>query len=197
MPSRKPPAARFDPWIPAHTFSFVVLVVLTVLTYANSLHGKFVFDDLQLVQQNSDIMNVKTFRDAIISGWFATGQRHLLFVTYALNYYWSGLETFSYHVVNLILHTVNVLLVYGIILAVLKEDARLRFLALAGAAVFAVHPLLSGAVSYIAGRSSVLCGTFYFTAVYVFLKGLDSERRLRRLALFALSAVWGLVAWEV
>ena len=196
MPSRKPPAARFGPWIPSHKFSFVVLVVLTVLTYANSLHGKFVFDDLQLVHQNSDVMNVKTFRDAIVTGWFAAGQRHLLFVTYALNYYWSGLETFSYHVVNLILHTVNVLLVYGIILAVLKRELQFRFAALAGAAVFAVHTLLSGAVSYIAGRSSVLCGTFYFAAIYLFLNGLDSERRNVRVAFFGMTAVSGLLAWQ-
>ena len=118
MASRKPPAARFEPWIPSHTFSFALLVVVTVLTYANSLHGRFVFDDLQLVQQNSDIMNVKTFRDAIASGWFAAGQRHLLFLTYSLNYYWGGLETVSYHALNLILHIINVLLVYGIILPV-------------------------------------------------------------------------------
>ena len=165
---RKRPAAPPAPWIPRHAFSFAVLIVLTLLTYTNSLHGKFVFDDLQVVQQSSEIMNVKTFRDALNAGWFGVGQRHLLFVTYALNYYWSGLDTFSYHVLNLVLHIVNVLLVYGIVLAVFKQDARLRFLALAGAAVFAVHTLLSGAVSYIAGRSSVLCGTFYFTAVYVF-----------------------------
>ena len=193
---RKRPAAPPAPWIPRHAFSFAVLIVLTLLTYINSLHGKFVFDDLQVVQQSPEIMNVKTFRDALNAGWFGVGQRHLLFVTYALNYYWSGLDTFSYHVLNLVLHIVNVLLVYGIVLAVLKEDPRLRFLALAGAAVFAVHPLLSGAVSYIAGRSSVLCGTLYFTAVYVFLKGLDSERGLRRLALFGLTAVCGLLAWE-
>src|SRR5438034_784299 len=167
---RKRPAAPPAPWIPRHAFSFAVLIVLTLLTYINSLHGKFVFDDLQVVQQSSEIMNVKTFREALNAGWFGAGQRHLLFVTYALNYYWSGLDTFSYHVLNLVLHIVNVLLVYGIVLAGLKEDAGLRFLALAGAAVFAVHTLLSGAVSYIAGRSSVLCGTFYFTAVYVFLK---------------------------
>ncbi len=193
---RKRPAAPPAPWIPPHAFSFAVLIVLTLLTYINSLHGKFVFDDLQVVQQNSDIMNVKTFRDALNAGWFGVGQRRLLFVTYALNYYWSGLDTFSYHVFNLVLHIVNVFLVYGIVQAILKEDARLRFLALAGAAVFAVHTLLSGAVSYIAGRSSVLCGTFYFAAVYVFLKGLDSERRLRRMALFGLTAVCGLLAWE-
>src|SRR3989441_1419751 len=193
---RQRPAALPAPWIPRHAFSFAVLIVLTLLTYINSLHGKFVFDDLQVVQQSSEIMNVKTFRDALNAGWFGVGQRHLLFVTYALNYYWSGLDTFSYHVLNLVLHIVNVLLVYGIVLAVLKQDPRLRFLALAGAAVFAVHALLSGAVSYIAGRSSVLCGTLYFTAVYVFLKGLDSERPLRRLVLFGLTAVCGLLAWE-
>src|SRR3989441_5949125 len=117
MPSRKSRAAPPAPWIPPHAFSVGLLIILTALTYANSFHGKFVFDDLQLVQQNSDIMNVKTFRDAIVGGWFATGQRHLLFLTYALNYYWSGLDTVSYHVLNLILHVINVLLVYGIILS--------------------------------------------------------------------------------
>src|SRR5205814_464011 len=193
---RKRPAAPPALWIPPHAFSFAVLIVLTLLTYINSLHGKFVFDDLQLVQQSSEIMNVKTFREALNAGWFGAGQRHLLFVTYALNYYWSGLDTFSYHVLNLVLHIVNVLLVYGIVLAVFKQDARLRFLALAGAAVFAVHTLLSGAVSYIAGRSSVLCGTFYFAAIYLFLNGLDSERRNVRVAFFGMTAVSGLLAWQ-
>ena len=196
MAPRKPQASGFEHWIPTHMFSVVLLVVVTVVTYANSLHGKFVFDDLQLVQQNSDIMNVKTFRDAIASGWFATGQRHLLFLTYSLNYYWSGLETVSYHVVNLLLHVINVLLVYGIILTVFKRDVQFRFAAMAGAAVFAVHTLLSGAVSYIAGRSSVLCGTFYFTAVYLFFKGLESERRKMRVVVFSFSAVSGLLAWQ-
>ena len=196
MPPRKPSAAPPAPWIPSHILSFAALTILTALTYANSLHGKFVFDDLQLVQQNADIMNVKTFRDAIVGGWHATGQRQLLFVSYALNYYWGGLDTFGYHVLNVVLHTVNVLLVYGIILAALKEDARSRFVALAGAAVFAVHTLLSSAVSYIAGRSSVLCATFYFAAIYLFLKGLDSEHRQRRLALFASTAVCGFLAWQ-
>src|SRR3989442_6045777 len=133
---RAPPPA---PWIPRHAFSFAVLIVLTLLTYINSLHGKFVFDDLQVVQQSSEIMNVKTFRDALNAGWFGVGQRHLLFVTYALNYYWSGLDTFSYHVLNLVLHIVNVLLVYGIVLADLQQDTRFPFLALAVASLLTVH----------------------------------------------------------
>src|SRR5207249_3597685 len=113
-----------------------------------------------------------------------------------LNYYWSGLVTFSYLVVNLILQTVNVLLVYGIILAVLKRELQFRFAALAGAAVFGVHTFLSGAVSYIAGRSSVLCGTFYFAAIYFFFKALKTERRQVQLWFFGLTAVSAFLAWE-
>jgi tetratricopeptide (TPR) repeat protein len=166
------------------------------LTYANSLNGKLVFDDLSIITQNSTLMNVKTLGDAIFTA-AGGGWRQLLFATYALNYYWSGLDTFSYHVVNVLLHVVNVWLVYGIVLAAFREDERsARYVAICGAAVFAVHTLLSGAVSYIAGRSSVLCGTFYFGAVYFFFKGLNTERRQTRLWFFGLAALFGFFAWQ-
>src|SRR5262249_12124093 len=151
--------------------------------------GKFVFDDLSIITQNSTLMNVKTLGDAILTS-AGGGWRQLLFATYAVNYYWSGLDTFSYHVVNVVLHVANVWLVYGIIRAAFPEDEQLsQYVALCGAAVFGVHTLLSGAVSYIAGRSSVLCGTFYFGAIYLFFKALNTERRQTRLWLFGLTAL--------
>lgn len=171
----------------------LILVVLTVAAYANSLHGKFVFDDQQIVLQNSGLLNIHTLSDALAIG---QSWRQLLFFTYGLNYYLSGLDTFSYHVINLVLHIINVLLVYGIILAAIRSDVRARFAAFAGAAVFAVHPLFSAAVSYIAGRSSELCGTFYFGSILLFFKGLDSIERKRRLMFFGLCGLSGLLAWQ-
>src|SRR2546422_9749333 len=47
--------------------------------------------------------------------------------------------------------------------------------------IFSVHPLLSSAVSYIAGRSSVLCAVFYFLAVLFFLKLLDAGMKRRQI----------------
>src|SRR5262249_32201712 len=135
-------ANRFDSW-PMHV---VVLIIVTVIVYANSLHGKFVFDDQQIVLQNPRLMNIHTLNDAVAIG---AGWRQLLFLTYGMNYYWSGLDTFSYHVVNVVLHIVNVLLVYGIILVAFRDDTRSRFAAFAGAAVFAVHTMFSASVSYI------------------------------------------------
>src|SRR5215471_21389771 len=192
-PKKKTPAvsqgtSRFDTW-PMH---LVVLAIVTVVVYANSLHGKFVFDDQQIVLQNPRLMNVHTLNDAVAIG---TGWRQLLFLTYGLNYYWSGLDTFSYHIVNVVLHVVNVLLVYGIIVVALRDDTRARFAAFSGAAVFAVHTMFSASVSYIAGRSSELCGTFYFGAILLFLMALNSTQR-RRVLFIALAGVAGLLAWQ-
>ena len=199
MPSRKNARPKdaggvFRESIPPHWLCLCVLTVLTCLAYADSLWGKFVFDDMSVIFQNPTLMNVKTFSEVMSpvgGGW-----RPLLFASYALNHYWGGLDTFGYHLVNVVLHVINVLLIYGIILSVFRDEERSRYVALCGAAVFGVHTLFSGAVSYIAGRSSVLCATFYFAAVYLFFKGLNSEHRQSRLAFFGLTALAGLLAWE-
>lgn len=171
----------------------VILIAITVLTYANSLQGKFVFDDQQIVLQNPALMNIHSLNDAVVLG---AGWRQVLFFTYGLNYYISGLDTFSYHVLNVLIHVANVLLVYGIILAALGRDAWARFTALSGAAVFGVHTLFSGAVSYIAGRSSELCATFYFAAILLFFAGLNSDRRHVRILSFACAGTAGFLAWQ-
>src|ERR1041385_7715368 len=199
MPSRKNASQRdagrvFPESIPPHWLSLGLLTVLRSLAYANSLWGKFVFDDLSVILQNPTLMNIKKLSEVMApvgGGW-----RRLLFATYALNYYWGGLDTFGYHLVNVALHVINVLLIYGIILSLFQDEERSRYVALGGAAVFGVHTLLSGAVSYIAGRSSVLCATFYFAAVYLFFRGLNSKHRPSQLAFFGLTAVAGLLAWE-
>src|SRR5262249_35329571 len=120
-------------WIPPHWLSLSSLAVITFLVYSTSLHGQFVFDDLSIVLQISTLMNVKTFGDAISTGT-AGGWRQLLFIIYALNYYWGGLNTFGYHLLNVSLHVFNVWLVYGILSSVLRDDERHRYLALCGAA---------------------------------------------------------------
>ena len=200
MSSRKNPPEQHaqeiaSDWLPPHFICLLLLAAITGLTYANSLHGKFVFDDLSVVLQNSTLMNVKTLSDVLEPG-MGGGWRQLLFMTYGLNYYWSGLDTFSYHLVNVLLHVINVWLVYGILIAAFHEDPKVsRYVAICGAAVFGVHTFLSGAVSYISGRSSVLCGTFYFLAIYLFFKGLNAERRQTQVLFFASTAIAGLLAW--
>src|SRR3989441_7092360 len=175
------------------------LILLTLLAYWNSLGNDFVFDD-QVLTQNPNLLKIHTLSDAAGVG---RGWRPLLFFTYGLNYYWSGLNPYSYHAVNLLLHVINVVLVYFIIrevVRVLDENERdSAWAAFAGAAIFSAHPLLSSAVSYVAGRSSVLCAVFYFLAVLFFLKSLDAgmKRRLYLSAVYAaLTLASGLLALQ-
>lgn len=164
-----------------------ILLVLTFVVYANSLHGGFVFDDAGLVLQNPQISNVHTIGDVLHS---AAGPRELLLFTYALNYLLGGVDSFGYHLVNVLLHACSVFLVYFIIRKLMDESPDAPRYALAGAAVFSVHTLLTGAVSYVSGRSSILCGLFYFGAVLCFL--MASKRKW----LYGLTAVLAFLAWE-
>lgn len=145
-----------------------LLLLLTAVVYRNSLDGKFVFDDTAIVSQPA-MLHVHTWHDVI---HFGAGWRQVLSMTYGANYLMGSLNPRGYHAVNVALHLINVMLVYLIIFEICGESDA----ALAGAAVFAFHPLLSGAVSYIAGRSSILCGVFYFAAVLMFLKATRAPR---------------------
>src|SRR5688572_29123357 len=88
------------------------LVILTLIAYANSLNGEFVFDDQLFVVNDPGLARVHTFTDVFTNG---SGWRSLLFATYGLNRYWNGLNPFGYHLVNVILHATNVVLVYFIV----------------------------------------------------------------------------------
>lgn len=140
----------------------VVIPLLLLLVYANSLHGEFVFDDVPLIVQNPQILGVNTMLDVMRA---ATNTRGLLMYSYALNYYMFGLDTFSWHVANLLLHIANCIMVFFII----RKFTNSEFAQASGALLFAVHPLLTSAVSSISGRSSLLCATFYFAALLLFL----------------------------
>ena len=55
----------------------IVLAVLTIVAYAGGLHGKFVFDDQQIVMQNPQLMSVRSLADVIVVGAGANGSRSL------------------------------------------------------------------------------------------------------------------------
>ncbi len=186
--------------ITATVLTMSALALIAVLAYANSLHGDFVFDDQQIVLQNPLILNIHSLADVVKAGM---GWRQLLFLSYGFNYYWSGQDTSSYHALNLAFHILNVWLVYGIILQCAhvglfngtRQDV--KYAAVVGGAIFAVHPLLSSAVGYIAGRSSVLCAVFYFLATLLFLMALDERWRPgQRILFLVLTIAAGVIAWQ-
>ncbi len=136
--------------------------------YSPGINGPFVFDDLTLPFSGQHAADLP-FR-----AWL--GVRLLLMITYWLNYRLSGESTFSYHVVNVLLHVANSFLVFLIarkfsdLASTRKTDPwRRDIVALFAAAIFLLHPVQTEAVTYIAGRSEGLSVLLFFSALTVFL----------------------------
>src|SRR5262245_29031867 len=116
-------------------------------TYSDGLHIPFVFDDWHTIEQNPAIRSL-----ARLPGYFVDPDtttilrenkdlRPLLLVTMALNYQISGLDPWSYHVVNLLLHWIATLLVFRIVRDDLWLGEEATLVAAAAALIVAVHPL--------------------------------------------------------
>ncbi len=133
--------------------------------YSPALHGPFLFDDTTLP------FALPHF-GAPLSVWLH-GNRPVLMFTYWLNVRLSGEDTYSYHVVNVLLHCITSGLVFLMVRRLLEwggaESGRRAFLTAFAAAVFLLHPVQSEAVAYLAGRSEALSVMMVFAAFTVFL----------------------------
>jgi len=154
-------------------FHLIFLAVLVAGIYANSLGGDFVFDDKPMILTYDLVKDASNIPKAFISPTSLYGNtnyyRPIQTVTNITDYFLWGRAAFGFHVTNIFFHMVAVLLLYWL-MAVLYGRKTLAFLT---AALFAVHPVNTSVVSYIAGRadSILLCFMllsfiFYIKAVY-------------------------------
>ena len=170
MKARKRSKVRAEiaqPSYKPYIFTGLAFVVLAAFqTYGPALHGPFVFDDFNLPFYNP------LFPKEDFLSWITT-VRPLLMFTFWLNYYWSGNDTFSYHVFGLIFHLLNSGLVYLIARRILQweglEAVRGEIAAVFAGTLFLMHPVQTESVAYIAGRSESLSGLFFLASFATFL----------------------------
>jgi tetratricopeptide (TPR) repeat protein len=129
------------------------------------MHGPFLFDD------NILPFSMPSFAQPL-RVWI-TGLRPLLMFSYWANMQISGSDTFSYHLVNVLIHCGATALIYFIVRRLLEwggvEPGMRTPLAGFCALLFLLHPVESEAVAYLAGRSEALSSMFIFAAFAVFL----------------------------
>jgi hypothetical protein len=97
-------------------------------------------------------------------------------LSFALDHAVWGLNPFGFHLTSLLLHALNVALVFALTFAATidarreggregEEPRGAGAVGFVAAALFAVHPLLTEAVGYVSGRAEVLCATFLLLAL--------------------------------
>lgn len=156
------PEDRWLPWI---------LGALALALYAPALSAGFMFDDRHLIVENPFLRDPRALWQSFIQPRTSTGlasdmYRPLTTATLMANFALGGLQPFGYHLVNLLLHWCNGVLVYRLLRMILPKAAWVA--ALVGAACFVAHPLHSNAVAYVASRSTLLATSGVLLAFWAY-----------------------------
>jgi tetratricopeptide (TPR) repeat protein len=158
-----------------HTWLGVgVVVLLTAFLYAPARNHQFTnWDDDRQITANLDIRDLSPQGiGKIFSSVYLGLYQPLTTLGFAVEYRLFGLNPHVFHTVNILLHLVNVLLVFVLV----RSLARNGEIALAAAALFAVHPLQVEATAWASSLSVVLCALFYLGTLIVYVAYVRSGR---------------------
>jgi tetratricopeptide (TPR) repeat protein len=181
------------------------LVGAILLAYANTWRAPFVFDDQSSILENPTIRRLGwgIFSPPGGSGITVEG-RPILNASLAVNHAWTGLNVWSYHAGNLGIHALAALTFFGLVRRTLRRPvvpAALREhateIALAAAALWALHPLQTESVTYIVQRTESLMGLLYLLTLYAFVRGVESAQRRRWFAAAIAACALGMATKEV
>lgn len=165
-------------------FHIFLLMVLVCICYSNSLQTEWHFDDYHNIVDNNNI-HITSLSWEEVKGTFyhpLSGKisRPVAFLSFALNYYFSGLDTTSYHVVNISVHIICAIFVYLVLLQTLniyygnkkhtEPELFCHDIALLGAVLWALHPIQTQAVTYTVQRMASMAAMFYMIAFYCYLR---------------------------
>src|SRR3989338_7005755 len=179
--------------------AIMVIFAAVGLAYFNSLSNPFIFDDRHTIVENNYIKHRETlsnlFTNKVTSFPIAKGMwRPLLMLSFAFNYFISGLSPHSYHLINVLLHFLNAVLLYLLLETFLKELSFGRRLGLT--LIFCLHPINTEAVTYISSRSVTMCAFFILSGFYCYVRW-RHDRKTRFFLLSLASYILALMTKEI
>lgn len=151
-----------------HVFRLAVLIALVaIVPHLNSLRGDFTFDDVGVICDNPMITGAR----ATVWGQFTTVfypgalYRPLTMLSYLANARLGG-GAAGYHLVNVCLHAMVTILAFVVLRALLGSTQS----AALSAALFAVHPIHTEAVTSIVGRAELLAAFMVLLSLFALIR---------------------------
>ena len=158
----------------------LLIVILGLTAYFNSLGNEFIWDDAVLVRDNLYIRDAShignLFLEDIAQGANARlgFWRPLQMLTYMWDYASWGLAPAGYHLTNISVHIFTALLIYWLANTLFANPA----VSLLAGVLFAVHPVHTETVAYISGRAESLAALFMLLAYIFYIKALQRPKPL-------------------
>lgn len=183
-------------------FAFASLFILILLIYSNSFHCAWHFDDFTNINNNPNLHMTEISWHSVKSALFSDGDqpnklyRPVACLSFALNYYFGGLNVFGYHVVNILIHFISSFFLFlflyrSLTLPTLREkyERDAYFISLLATVLWAVNPLQTQAITYIVQRMASLAAMFYIAGMYFFLRARTDSLKRRRIFFFVLCGI--------
>lgn len=160
----------------------VLLVAATLAAYARGLSGGFLFDDVQNIVDNAALQAV----DGSMLNWIIAAlssdagmlMRPISMLSFAANYYISGLDPFAFKATNLAIHLTTGLVLFALsrrlipTLAPARLEPRVvHLLALMAMATWLLHPLHLSSVLYVVQRMNQLATLFALLGLLCYAVG--------------------------
>ena len=180
--------ARTDPW-PA----LLALRLLALVSYLPAiLWGDFIWDDLPMIDTLA-VREAGGLRQIWLSPAEIKAEGHywpLVYTVFWLQHKLWGFSPAGFHLVNVLLHVANTVLVWHLMRRLKVPGAWLV------AAVFAVHPVHVESVAWVIELKDVLSGLLYLSALLAWMRFAGEPRAGRYLTALALYAA-GMLAKSV
>lgn len=203
IPARK--EAQGAPGLPVILMLLLLIAVSGLLAYFNSFSAPFVFDDLNNILDNPTIRSLKDIKQVLSppigSG---VGDRPVVNFTLALNYAISDYRVWSYHALNLLVHIMAALTLFGIVRMTLasgklKESYGhiAKILAFGSALIWTLHPIQTQAVTYVIQRCESLMALFFLLTIYCAIRSWHSPSTTFWRTLSVISLLLGVGSKEV
>lgn len=140
----------------------ILLVLVPVCVFLNALYNGFVYDDIGIIEDNYFIRSLQNIPKIFSKDYFQLSHeltyRPVVTLSYFMDYAIWHLNSFGYHLANIILHTINTVLLYLLLVRLI----RVRSAALLPAVIFSIHPCVTEAVNAIGYREDLLVTLFSF-----------------------------------
>jgi tetratricopeptide (TPR) repeat protein len=161
-------------------FFITTIVGACFLFYGNAIGNGFVYDDIPQVVNNPWIKDFSYIPVIFTSSvWAFCGvetnyYRPLMHIVYLVTYQLFGLKPWAFHLVNILVHTANSVLVFCIARRLLAKSERSgtptdMFLPFLAALLFAAHPVHTEVVTWVGGVTDVTFSFFSLLSFYFFI----------------------------
>jgi protein O-mannosyl-transferase len=186
-----------------------LIVVLGVIAYGNTLFNGFVYDDPLVVEGNPFITSfsnlIHLFNSNYYLGSGETSWRPVATVSYFIDYQLWQFNPFGYHLTNLVLHILNALLFYYLLLNLIpilgkgilgktRSFLNYFYLAFLSALIFVLHPLTGEAVNAVGFRHELLLTFFFLLSLLLYFKNRFTTNKRQVIIFYGFSLIFYMLA---